>query len=167
MGNLLVSYSTHLGKLFQQMAPSFNYSFAKLLTPLKRIPTLPSGALALVALCFDVGDVAAARSPREAKEEALRQTGFFTSLFVFTPALVKLLNNGAATIQQALQNEVPGREARLIKQVAQRSARSYLSVYALNMLVTTGFVLLSNELTKHGMKQALKTLSPNVTSPPS
>jgi hypothetical protein len=106
-----------------------------------------------------MGDLASSRSPRDFKENVVRGTAFFSSLFIVGPMLVSLLNKGHTTIVKLLEAEAKaGKAPEQLVKIAKNSALKYIGIFSTNLALMIGVVYGINQMTKHGLKEDLKKL---------
>lgn len=165
--NVIVSF-------FKKVAPKFEYDYLKLEKPkwlkpiLKDVPLLPVAALVPVFLAFDLGSLMSSRSKREFKETAIQKPFLFSCFFFVTPAIFRLLNKGAESIQERLQKLVDAKASQQeINRVGRYSALSFLGAYLSTILITIGVVNWTNQMTRQGIQDDVKALHQKKKAKPS
>jgi hypothetical protein len=162
-----------LMKWLKKVAPHFEYQYLDLKNPrwlqqaLKEVPLLPVAALVPVFLAFDLGSLMSSRSKREFKETAVQKPFLFSCFFFVAPAIFRLFNHGATSIQQRLQQLVQkGATQAELNRVGRYSAMSFIGAYLMNILVTIGVVNWTNHMTRKGIQDEVNALHATPHSPP-
>jgi hypothetical protein len=162
-----------LMKLLKKVAPHFEYQYLDLKHPsglkqlLKEVPLLPVAGLMPVFMAFNLGRMMSSRSKREFKEAAVQEPLFFASFFFVAPAIFRLFNHGATSIQQRLQQLVQkGATQAELNRGGRYAALTFLGAFLSNILISISVVNWTNHMTRKGIQDEVNALHATQQSPP-
>lgn len=143
-------------------ASFMDYNYPHYYKRLKGWPMLSDGAMILQAALLSIGDMIAARSPREFKELAIQRNSIDAVFFFAAPVFMKLLS-GSTTVQGAI-DAVRNKSPKIIRQVGNRAANTYVLSYLLAGAAVAGITAYTNMLTKKGVAKAAQSIHTNPQS---
>jgi len=151
------TYKGFMGAI-RKIAHVFDYNYPRYPNRFKRlnIPLLSDAGLVVTALILTTGELASARSKREFKELAIMRNSIDALFFFGTPLFMKALT-GSTTVNGALA-KVNNGTAQQIRRAGHKAAWMYVLSFLLNLVAVSGIVVLTNQMTRKGVKKAAEKL---------